>query len=118
MIQRHGSHRATSPRALTRASERDIAARWAFDGFCTPRRSKIFLMRTDVLASDEVQAMARRQFGALVVVGLAFFAVTALIGVRASQVAPSETTARHATMQPETRHLDIAQPNPGRSTRG
>lgn len=53
----------------------------------------------DALASGDVQRMARRQFGASIVVSLAFVALMALIGARTAQFAPPAPPAPHAAMQ-------------------
>jgi ferric-dicitrate binding protein FerR (iron transport regulator) len=62
----------------------------------------------DALASEQIQTMARRQFAASAVVGLAFMAAAAMIGMRSAQ-APAPA-APQATAHSETRVFGLAQP--------
>jgi hypothetical protein len=61
------------------------------------------------LADADIQAMARRQFGVSVVVGLALLAVVALIAMRTSNFAPAEVTAHHRIVLPESSPVETAQ---------
>jgi predicted secreted protein len=71
----------------------------------------------DDSADRALQAMARRQFKASVIVGLALLVVAALIAVQAPQVAPARISAQHKITRPEAPRVDTAQPvgekNPG-----
>ncbi len=59
--------------------------------------------RDDGLTDGEVQAMARRQFGVSLVVGLALLVAAVAIGSRAAQVAPADvlTCSRIIITHPE-----------------
>jgi hypothetical protein len=72
----------------------------------------------DALADCQIQAMARRQFGVSLVVGLALLIAAVAIGGGAAQVAPAEVAAQHRILHPETPHFDIARPVFGAKARG
>ena len=69
-------------------------------------------------AGGDIKAMARHQFNASVVAGLALLGVAAFLMVRAPHVAPTETNALHKVIQPEAPLRDLAQPNVGEKSRG
>lgn len=72
----------------------------------------------DALADDQIQAMARRQFGVSLVVGLALLIAAAAIGGGAAHVAPAEVAAQHRIMHPEAPRFDLGQPIFGAKARG
>jgi len=76
--------------------------------------------RDDGLTDDQVQAMARRQFGLSLVVGLALLVAAVAIGSRAAEVAPADIAAQHRIIitHPETSRFEIGQPFLGAKARG
>jgi len=72
----------------------------------------------DALAGDEIQAMARRQFGVSVVVGLALLVAALAIEGRAVQTMHSEFAAQSRIAHPEAPRFDIGQPVFGGKARG
>jgi hypothetical protein len=73
---------------------------------------------SDALADDQVQAMARRQFGVSLVVGFALLIAAVAIGGGAAQVAPAEVAAQRGIVHPEGPHFEIGQPIFGAKARG
>jgi hypothetical protein len=65
---------------------------------------------SDASADDEVQAMARRQFGVSLVVGLTLLVAAVAIEGRAAQITHSEFAAQSRIAHPEATHFDIGQP--------
>ena len=64
-----------------------------------------------------IQAMARRQFGVSLVVGLAMLAVAGLAVVGERHPAPLEMAARHNVIHAEA-PVAVAQPAPSEASRG
>jgi hypothetical protein len=76
----------------------------------------------EVPASDQdVQAMARRQFGISLVVGFALMAAACLMAVTTLRAAPAasvEMTAHHKIIRIDAPRIEVAQPVQNSLTRG
>jgi hypothetical protein len=73
---------------------------------------------SDALADDEVQAMARRQFGVSLVVGLALVIAAVALGGVASQTSRADIAPQHRVTHPDAARVDIGQPMFGTKVRG
>ena len=70
------------------------------------------------LVDDQIQAMACRQFGVSLAVGLALLIAAAAIGGRGVQVTPPEVGSQHRVIHPEAPRLEIGQSVLGAKARG